>query len=316
MYPDYIDLHCDTAFELYQKKQSLNANTLALSLDAARVYPHYAQCFAIWGDNKRTDEEIYADFLAVSDHFSAQLTSSASILPVRDGKQLRATWERGKNAAILAVEDARLLAGKIERLDELAARGVAYLTLMWAGESCIGGAHDTDAGLTDFGREVVKRCFDLGIIPDISHASSRSADEVLTLAEAAGRPVIASHSNAYAVYGHSRNLRDEHFRRLIALGGIVGLNLCAYHIRDCTDTPTRPEDILPHVAHFLSLGGERHLAIGGDLDGAPLPFGMSTVSDVAILADVMKNEGYSQALIERIFCRNALHFFEQYWNRL
>lgn len=316
MYLDYIDLHCDTALSLYRKQQELKKNELAISLEKAAHYPHYAQFFAIWGSSRRTDEEIYSDFFTVSDQFFDQLKRHDGMLQVRDGKQLRAAWERGKNAAILAVEDARLLAGKIERLDELAARGVKYLTLMWAGESCIGGAHDTDAGLTDFGREVVKGCFDLGIIPDISHASSRSADEVLTLAEAAGRPVIASHSNAYAVYGHSRNLRDEHFRRLIALGGIVGLNLCAYHIRDCTDTPTRPEDILPHVAHFLSLGGERHLAIGGDLDGAPLPFGMSTVTDVAILADVMKNEGYSQAMIERIFSRNALHFFEQYWNRL
>ncbi|MBE6620305.1 MAG: hypothetical protein E7625_02940 [Ruminococcaceae bacterium] len=316
MYPDYIDLHCDTALELYREQQKLNQNELAISLEKAACYPHYAQCFAIWGSSKRSDEEIYTDFLAVSDHFSTQMASSDSILQVRDGKQLRAAWESGKNAAILAVEDARLLAGKIERLDELAARGVAYLTLMWAGQSCIGGAHDTDAGLTDFGREVVKQCFELGIIPDISHASSRSADEVLTLAETAGRPVIASHSNAYTVYDHSRNLRDEHAKRLFALGGIVGLNLCAYHIRDCTDTPTRPEDILPHVEHFLSLGGEHHLAIGGDLDGAPLPIGMSTVSDVAILADRMKNEGYSQALIERIFSRNALHFFEQYLNGL
>ena len=122
--------------------------------------------------------------------------------------------------------------------------------------------------------------------------------------------MIASHSNAYGVYGHSRNLRDEHFKRLIAAGGIVGLNLCAYHIKDCTDSPACPEDILPHIEHFLSLGGEEHLAIGGDLDGAPLPRGLHTVSDVSQLADLMCKNGYSNTVIERIFSRNALHFFE------
>lgn len=310
MYLDYIDLHCDTALSLYRKQQDLKTNELAISLEKAASYPHYAQFFAVWGSSRRTDEEIYGDFITVSDQFFAQLEKYDTIQQVRDGKQLRTAWESGKNAAILAVEDARLLAGNVERLDELAARGVKYLTLMWAGESCIGGAHDTDMGLTDFGREVVKRCFELGIVPDISHASARSADEILTLAEQAGRPVMASHSNAYTVYGHSRNLRDEHAKRLFALGGVVGLNLCAHHIKDCSQDYTRPEDILPHVEHFLALGGENHLAIGGDLDGADLPLGIKTVTDVAVLADLMQQKGYADAQIERIFSRNALRFFE------
>lgn len=313
MYLDYVDLHCDTALELYRKGQNLKTNDLAISLDKAAVYPHYAQLFAVWGSKKRTDEEIYNDFLAVSELFCHQVeANSDAIVQARDGKQLRAAWENGKNAAILAVEDARLLAGDLSRLDVLCERGVRYLTLMWAGESIIGGAHDTDKGLTDFGREVVKRCFALGIVPDISHASARTADEVLTLAEEAGRPVIASHSNAYAVYPHSRNLRDEHFKRLIALGGIVGINLCAHHVKDCSEVYARPEDLLPHIEHFLTLGGAHHVCIGGDLDGASLPTGIGNVADVAKIADAMQNKGYSMDLIKDIFSRNAMNFFETY----
>ena len=313
MYLDYIDLHCDTALELYRKGQNLKTNDLAISLDKAACYPHYAQLFAVWGSKKRTDEEIYTDFLAVSHLFRAQVdANSDAIEQVRSGKQLRSAWDSGKNAAILAVEDARLLAGDLGRLDILSERGVRYLTLMWAGESIIGGAHDTEVGLTEFGRTVVKRCFELGIIPDISHASAKSADEVLTLAEEVGRPVIASHSNAYAVYSHSRNLRDEHFKRLIALGGIVGINLCAHHVKDCSESYTRPEDLLPHIEHFISLGGEGHVAIGGDLDGASLPAGITNVADVAKIADAMKEKGYSPDLIKDIFSRNALRFFEKH----
>ncbi|MBR5797953.1 MAG: membrane dipeptidase [Clostridia bacterium] len=309
---NYIDLHCDTAFELFHKKQNLTGNDLAISLDKAAAYQRYAQFFAVWGSYKRTDEQIFDDFIAVSDHFDRLIAENEGICRVRTAQELGAAWKENKAAAILAVEDARLLAGKLERLDELAARGVKYLTLMWAGESCIGGAHDTEAGLTDFGRAVVKRCFELGIIPDISHASAKSADDVLTLAEEAGRPVIASHSNAYAVWDHSRNLRDEHFKRLIALGGIVGLNLCAHHVRDCKTAYARPEDMLAHIEHFLSLGGEDHIAMGGDLDGASLPEGMKTVADVSILADRMAERGYSDALIQKIFYQNALHFIEHH----
>lgn len=309
---DYIDFHCDTALELYRKQQQLQTNQLAISLDAAKAYRHYAQFFAVWGSYKRTDEEIYDDFIAVSDHFDHLISQNNTICRVRTAKDLDQAWKNGQTAAFLAVEDARLLAGNIHRLDELAARGVTYLTLMWAGESIIGGAHNTDVGLTPFGKEVVQGCFARGILPDISHASAASADDILSLAEAAKRPVIASHSNAYSVWNHSRNLRDEHFRRLIALDGIVGLNLCAHHVKDCDNEGyARPEDMLPHIEHFLSLGGENHISIGGDLDGASLPEGISTVADVTLLADAMAKQGYSETLIRKIFGGNALAFIER-----
>ncbi len=310
---DYIDLHCDTALELYRKNQQLQTNHLAISLDNAAAYHRYAQFFAIWGSYKRTDEQIYDDFITVSDHFDRLIAENDSICRVRTANDLATAWHNEKVAAFLAVEDARLLAGNLERLDELAARGVKYLTLMWAGESCIGGAHNTETGLTDFGKEVVRGCFERGIIPDISHASAKSADDILTLAEQAGRPVIATHSNAYAVWGHSRNLRDEHFKRLIALGGIVGLNLCAHHVKDCDNQGyARPEDMLPHIEHFISLGGEDHIAIGGDLDGASLPEGISTVDNVTLLAEAMAQRGYSETLIRKIFGGNALRFIERH----
>ncbi len=312
MCPDYIDLHCDTAYELYHQKQSLGSNALAVSLDGAAAYSRYAQFFAIWSDKRLDDEAAWQDFLAISDHFTIQIAQNGSrIAHARTADELEQSWRVGKNAALLAVEDARILNGRLDRLDELARRGVTYLTLTWKGESCIGGAYDTEAGLTDFGREVVLGCFERGIIPDISHASAKTADEVLTLAEAAGKPIIATHSNAYGVYPYPRNLRDEHAKRLFALGGIVGLNLCAYHVRDCEQRYACCEDMLAHIEHFLSLGGENRIAIGGDLDGASLLKDIRTVDDVARLADVMASHGYTDALMRQIFSQNALDFIKK-----
>lgn len=315
MYLDYIDLHCDTAYELYHQRQSLRKNTLAVSTDAAASYPHYAQFFAIWCDNRLSDEQAWNDFLAISDHFSDELQTCEHIVPVRSANAMCTVWQGGKQAAWLAVEDARLLNGRPERIEELARRGVRYLTLGWSGKSCICASHDIpsdhDTGLTDFGRAVVKRCFGLGIVPDISHASEQTADEVLSLAEQVGRPVLATHSNAYAVYPHSRNLRDAHFKRLCALGGLIGINLCRHHIRDCTQTVATLDDVMRHVDHWLSLGGEHHIAIGGDLDGASLPLGIDGVGDVSKLADAMATHGYSDDLIRRIFSQNALDFIKK-----
>ena len=312
---DYIDLHCDTAYELYHQKQPLESNTLAVSLDGAALYSHFAQFFAVWSDNHLDDESAWRDFLTISDHFTAQITADQSIAPIRTYEQLQAAWQSGKRAAFLAVEDARLLGGHLDRLDELARRGVRYLTLGWSGQSCICSSHDIssseDTGLTKFGRAVVLGCFERGSTPDISHASEKTTDEVLSLAEDVGTPVIATHSNSYSVYPHTRNLRDGHAKRLFALGGLVGINLCEYHLRDCANARATADDVLRHVDHWLTLGGERHIAIGGDLDGAPLPEGIRTVADVARLADAMASHGYSDALIERIFSQNALDFIKK-----
>ena len=312
---DYIDLHCDTAYELYHRNECLAHNSCAVSSADAAVYSHYAQFFAVWSDNALDDETAWRDFLAISDRFSADVAASPHVTIVRTADELNHAWQVGKSAALLAVEDARLLSGRIERLDTLHAHGVRYLTLGWSGKSCICASHDLpedeDTGLTDFGRAVVERCFALGILPDISHASERTTDEVLTLAERAKRPVVATHSNAYSVYPHTRNLRDEHARRLFSLGGLVGVNLCEFHLRDCTDKRATVDDVLRHVDHWLSLRGEKSIAIGGDLDGAPLPVGIQTVKDVRHLADAMASHGYSNDLIRRIFYQNALDFMKK-----
>jgi membrane dipeptidase len=69
--------------------------------------------------------------------------------------------------------------------------------------------------------------------------------------------------------------------------------------------------MLDHIEHFLSLGGERCIAIGGDLDGAALPSDVHAVDDVARLADAMASHGYSDALIHRIFSQNVLDFIKK-----
>ena len=309
----YIDLHCDTAYELYHQGQGLAKNTLAVSLEGAAAYPRYAQFFAVWSDNRLDDEAAWHAYLAISDHFSEEVASAERIRTVRTFPEMSTAWEQNVAAAFLAVEDARLLAGKMERLDELARRGVVCLTLGWSGKSCICASHDVpsdeDTGLTDFGRRVVRGCFARNILVDISHASERTTDEVLSMAEEASRPVIATHSNAHKVCPHTRNLRDEHARRLFALGGLVGINLCAHHLSDRSRVTA--DDVVRHVEHWLAIGGERCIAFGGDLDGASLPCDVQTVSDVHRIADALASHGCTDEQIRRIFYQNAHDFIKK-----
>jgi membrane dipeptidase len=121
--------------------------------------------------------------------------------------------------------------------------------------------------LTDFGKRVVVRCFELGILPDLSHTNQFSAQDTIDLAIAAKKPLIASHSNAYGLYPHPRNLRDEHFVALRDNGGLVGLNFCHVHLCDETQERACVSHLVRHLEHYLSLGGENIVAIGGDWDG-------------------------------------------------
>lgn len=305
-----FDTHCDTAFELFHRGAGLDANSdCHISLEKAARYERYAQYYAIWSDRRLDDEACWQAFLRIADYFKVELARlSHRAVQVTCGAELEAALAEGKHAAILAVEDARLTAGKLERLDVMRSLGVRYLTLLWGGDTCVGGSHDTQNGLTPFGLELVRGCFERGLIPDVSHASERSVDDLLPIAYEYKKPFIASHSNAHAVYGHSRNLRDRHFAAIRELGGIVGINLCPSHLTDVSLRRADVEDIFAHVEHYLSLGGEDILGFGADWDGADLPAGISHVGELTKVAECLAAHNYPEALIHKLFWGNFYSF--------
>ena len=305
-----FDSHCDTAYNLYHQNARLDyTESCHVSLERAACYERYAQFYAIWSHKRLDDEACWQAFLNISDYFKTELDRlSAKVVQVTCGSDLETAVTEGKHAAILAVEDARLTAGRLERLDEMYARGVRYLTLLWGGDTCIGGSHDTQNGLTDFGKKLVRRCFERGIIPDVSHASEQSVDDLLSAAYEYRKPFMASHSNTHAVYGHSRNLRDRHFAALRELGGMVGINLCSSHLADTSLREATAEDIFAHIEHYLSLGGEDCVGFGADWDGAGLPQGFSHVGDMTRLAELMARRNYSDQLINKLFWENTYQF--------
>ena len=308
-----IDLHCDTAYKLYHGCNHLDENDGHISLNKATALTHYAQVMAIFTPKKYDDELGYTFYHRVADHFNDELqTFRARVAACYNADDIRKTWDEGKTAVLFAVEDARILGGVIERLDVLYARGVRFLTLVWGGRSCIGGAHDSGEGLTDFGKEVVRRCFALGIIPDLSHASDQVMHEVFELAREAGKPVMATHSNSRAVRDHKRNLTDEEFLAIKASGGIVGVSFCCPHLTDTSVAPADTSTVLSHIDHYLSLGGENTVCFGGDFDGIETtPKGLEDISRMPAMEQLMREHGYSDELIEKITYKNALNFIQK-----
>lgn len=306
-----FDLHCDTLYEALKQNKSLKTNDLQLSFDRLYEYKRFCQVLAMWSDYRISENQAYRRFFDARSKLGQELESARrNRLDVRlctSSAELDQCDADGASAVLLAVEGGKLLADDLTRLDALYQSGVRFLTLVWNKSCRIGGAHDTDEGLTEFGREVVLRCFGLGIIPDVSHASAQMTDEVIELCRQEHRVCIATHSNSYAVCAHRRNLTDERFKAIISLGGVVGISLAPMHLTSaevCTI-----DDVVRHIEHYLSLGGEDSVCLGCDLDGVEtLPQGIGSASDLEKIAEKLAQINYTDTLINKIFYANARNF--------
>ncbi|MFC4307343.1 dipeptidase [Cohnella boryungensis] len=196
--------------------------------------------------------------------FWSEILAVKGFVPIRNGAELKKAWEGGKTGALLALESAEGLQGRLWALRLLHRLGLRLLGPTWnyANWACDGAMEPRGAGFTEAGTQLIEECENLGILIDVSHLSDRGFWE---LAERAKRPFFASHSNARSLLDNPRNLTDEQIRTIIAAKGIVGLTFVPWFA--AWPEPVRIEDVLRHVEHVCSLGGERHLAFGSDFDG-------------------------------------------------
>jgi membrane dipeptidase len=139
---------------------------------------------------------------------------------------VRRAKREGKVAILIGVEGGHAIESSLDRLRDLHARGVRYLTLTWnnglpwAGSS-IGADGTRTGGLSDFGRDVVREMNRLGMLVDLSHVSDSTFFDAIAVSRA---PVIASHSSARALSDFPRNLSDDQLRAIARNGGVVNVN--------------------------------------------------------------------------------------------
>ena len=121
-----------------------------------------------------------------------------------------------------------------------------------------GGCHDTDVGLTSFGRAVIRAMNNIGILIDCSHTGYRTTMEAM---EASSHPVVFSHSNARTLCDHERNIKDDQALACAAGGGVVGVNGIGIFLgEDDIRTPA----LIQHIQYYVDLLGIEHVGIGLD----------------------------------------------------
>ena len=305
-----IDLHCDTLYKKTVNNTPLDSRDNECQLCRIKG-DRKLQCYAIWLPDSLSGDEAEQLFFKAADDLKREC-KRLDISFLKSFKGIKEQFEKNQNSAVLTVENSTALNSKLENVKKFASLGIKMMTLTWNAENPVGGGVESEngKGLTEFGKAVVREMEDSGIIVDISHASQELYYDV---AENARRPFVASHSNAFSVTAHKRNLTDEQFEIIRKSGGIVGLN---FHNAFLNDNPEKAcvNDILRHAEHFLSLGGENTICFGSDFDGGTLPSDIKNSSVYAEILELMLKQGYKEALIEKIFYRNALNFFENFDN--
>lgn len=306
---DLFDGHCDTILQRYLVGGSLRKNEGHIDLERAGKYRRYAQFFALFGaaedfpDRHFSPTRLWTVCQEEYAVFQREMQANEDRISFcRSAGEAEQAFAAGKAAAFLSVEGAELLDCSLERLEEAHAMGVRAVNLTWNHVNDLSGTNveEPERGLTGQGKAFVHKMARLGMLVDVSHLSDPGFWDVAELLDG---PFFASHSDSRALRQNSRNLTDAQFTAIIEHDGVAGLNLYADFLGENPDLDT----VVAHLEHFLDLGGERNVALGGDLDGCDvLPAGITGIQDLDRLWERLLQRNYSEALLRALFFENLM----------
>jgi len=200
-------------------------------------------------------------------------------------------------AGLLGIEGAHALEGKLENLAPLFDAGFRLIGLAhFFDNQFAGSAHGmAKGGLTEKGRELVRRMEARGMVVDLAHSSPATFDDVLAMAT---RPVVVSHTGVKGTCDNTRNLSDAQLRAVARNGGIIGIGF--WETAVCG---TDARAIARAIHYAVGVAGAEHVALGSDFDGAVTePFDSS---GLVVLTDALLQEGLSEDEIVKVMGGNA-----------
>lgn len=325
----YIDLHCDTIYELtdHPEKGDLGRSSLQIDLEKLAAGGALIQDFALFVDMGK-DGDPWARYEALLGTYHREMKKYGDwFRPILSAADAAACEADGKLGAMLSIEEGGVLGGSLERLNRVHEDGVRLITLTWNYPNELGwpnGTEGEDKGLTEAGRAVVEEMGRLHMIVDTSHLNDRGTREILREAK---RPPVASHSDARAVTAHQRNLPDDLLRLFGERGGLVGLNFSNHFLgspavtsflgREDIDFSAGPvivsriADMVRHGLHIMDVAGEDTLAIGTDFDGIQPAVEVKDASEMPRLAEAFLAAGLTEAQVEKIFWKNAMRYLKE-----
>jgi len=256
----------------------------------------------------------------------------ADLEAARTADDVRRIAAAGRIAALMGVEGGHAIEDDLGNLQAFYDRGVRYMTLTWNNTNDWADSSRDEArhnGLTDFGKQVVAKMNQMGMIVDVSHVSDKTFWDVIETTKA---PVMASHSSARAVADHPRNMSDDMLQAVGRNGGIVMVNFSAMFIdpEKAADMkagywkiatipllhfgwPRTPLGVLiDHIDHVARVAGIDHVGLGSDFGlEADYPADIQDVSGYPNITVELLRRGYSEENVRKILGENALRVLSE-----
>ncbi len=269
-------------------------------------------------------------------------------------KQVKKGIRQQKLVALIGVEGGHMIENDLNKLDSLYNRGMRYMTLTWNNStpwasSAMDETQHPDSlkhkGLTEFGKQIVHRMNELGVIVDLSHTGEQTFYDAMATTS---KPVLLSHSSVWNICPVFRNVKDEQIKAVAKNGGVICVNFYSgfidsvfarkmaelegtegKRIKDSLGKnydaaklneiwrkyfsaqlePYRPtiSKLVDHIDYIVKLVGDSYAGIGSDFDGvSSLPVGMDDVTKYPLITEELKRRGYSNKSIKKILGGNVM----------
>ena len=311
-----FDIHSDLFINVTLRRQAGETDVIrAHHIQQLRAGNVCAMLCCIWIDPPYT-ENPPTRMVEIMASACAELREAQDIAEVAySSADIERICAEGKLAIFLGMEGLSGLRGQVDFLDVLYAWGVRHAMLTWNEVNVFanGASCHENKGLTNLGIKALARMEELGMLVDVSHANERTFWDIC---EHTTKPFIASHSNAYALCAHARNLKDDQIKALAARGGVIGMNAWPEFI---DGTAPSVERLADHVDHIRDLVGIDHIACGFDfcdyltsdtLDSFTssdvVTEGLEGAANVPRLFALLRARGYSEEAVEKIAHGNMM----------
>lgn len=263
-------------------------------------------------DSSRDSVYAYAmDEIALFKKYVADHSDEAAIAYTPD--QVRKLKKKGKSVVIFALENGYGVGTDLAKVDSFYNAGCRYITLChnYTNDICDASRYydpNGHGGLSEFGKEVIVRMNELGMLVDVSHASTSTLYDIIKLSKA---PIFASHSSVRAIKDHPRNLTDQEIKDIAATGGVIQIATGRWCLTNAPKSETKIVHLADHIDHIKNLVGPEHIGLGTDFDGGG---GMVDFQDCSKMKDLtveLLKRGYTEKELEMFWGGNFMRVWEQ-----
>ncbi|MCT4686724.1 dipeptidase [Vallitalea sp.] len=239
---------------------------------------------------------------------------------IKSYKELEKNIFTNNLSVILHFEGAEAIKSDLSNLEDYYRKGLRSLGLVWSRANDFGygvpfrfpSDSNIGEGLTLAGKELIKKCNDMGILIDLAHINEKGFFDAVRLSKA---PIVVSHAGVHSICKSSTNLSDRQIDAVKDSNGNIGIIFDVLNTRpDGQYVKNSPMNIInEHIEYVINRIGIDHVSFGSDFDGGVIPDDIEDITGIPKLINCLQQLGYSQEDIEKVCYKNWLRVIRDTW---